>query len=206
MNNLITNDVLKIILDIAESIKYRDVYNERYLHHFFSHMLQDNYNLLNLTDDGEITLHPEWPINKMKTGIEYGIGKGNIDFAIGNYKKPDIGIEFTLKDGWSHDEVVGDFIKLLDKSIPFSVSISFNLIIRQDKLVEKGWLRDLVEHMNRGYTDAVNQLNNKYDESRELYLIVTEIDKKNRRHWHFDKKSAEFKLGLPELEDLKPEN
>ncbi|KUK15866.1 MAG: hypothetical protein XD53_0700 [Petrotoga mobilis] len=41
MNGLKTKDVLKVILDVAQSIKYRGLMlNERYLHHYFSHLLQ----------------------------------------------------------------------------------------------------------------------------------------------------------------------
>ncbi len=200
MNNLEINEVLEILVSLADSIKYNNIFNERYLHHLFSHKLQNKYKILNLTGnekEGSITLHPEWPINKKKTGINYGNYKGNIDFAIGDYKKPDIGIEFTLKDGWSTDEIVGDFIKLFDKNLPFKVSISFNLIVRENKIVERGWLKDLVDHMNNGYINAVNQLENNFDKSRELYIIVTEMDKENRRHYHFNKTSNKFIEGLP---------
>ncbi|MCD6506565.1 hypothetical protein J7M22_08050, partial [Candidatus Poribacteria bacterium] len=125
-------DVLKVILEIAQSIKYGGLMlNERYLHHFFSHILQKKYNMLNLSgDNGNITLHPEWPTYKEQTKLDYGRYKkvngkyypdkngtaGFIDFAIGDYNKPDIGIEFSLKYGWSHEEIVYDFLKLLDSN------------------------------------------------------------------------------------------
>jgi len=215
MNDLKAKDVLKVILEIAQSIKYSGLMlNERYLHHFFSHLLQEKYNLLNLTGDNRaITLHPEWPTYKKQTGLtfgryrrENGIYKPNangtagfIDFAIGDYNKPAIGIEFSLKYGWSNEEIVYDFLKLLDKKNPFSVSISFNVIFRERKLVKGGYLRDLEEHMNDAFRKAVNRLKNEVcDNSREIYLIITEIDKdNNRRHWHYDRTSSRFKNGLP---------
>ena len=141
MNDLETKDVLKIILEIAQSIKYSGLMlNERYLHHSFSHLLQEKYNLLNLTGDCRaITLHPEWPTYKEQTGLTFGRYRrvngiyepdangtaGFIDFAIGDYNKPDIGIEFSLRyDGWPHEEIVFDFLKLLDSNNPFKASIS----------------------------------------------------------------------------------
>ena len=74
MNDLKTNDVLKVVLEIARSTKYGGLMlNERYLHHFFSHILQEKYNLLNLTGDYRtITLHPEWPTYKEQTKLDYG--------------------------------------------------------------------------------------------------------------------------------------
>jgi len=208
-------DVLKVILEIAKSIKYDGLMlNERYLHHFFSHLLQEKYNLLNLTGDSSaITLHPEWPTYKEQTGLTFGRYKKKnsiytpdasgtarfIDFTIGDYKEPDIGIEFSLKYGWSHKEILFDFVKLLDKKNPFKASISFNIIFRTKKLVKKGNLKDLEKHMNMAYKEAVNLLKNDIcDDSRELYLIVTEIDEdNNRRHWHYDRTSSIFEEELP---------
>jgi len=100
VNSAATKNVLKVILEIAQSTKYRGLMlNERYLHHCFSHLLQEKYNLLNLTgDNAAIILHPEWPTYKKQTGLVYGRyrkknGKykpnangtaGFIDFAIGD--------------------------------------------------------------------------------------------------------------------------
>lgn len=218
VNKLKTIVVLEEVLRIAQSILYSGpMLNERYLHHFFSHLLQDKRNLLNLTGDKKsIILHPEWPTYKKQTGLRYGRyrrenGKykpnedgsaGFIDFAIGDYNEPHIGIEFSLKYGWSNEEIVYDFLKLLDKKNPFGVSISFNVIFRQRRLPKGGYLRDLEEHMNEAFREAVNRLNNeKCDDSRELYFIITEIDKgNNRRHWHYDRTSNKFKKGLPVID------
>jgi len=215
MNDLNARDVLKVIANIAQSIRHHGLMlNERYLHHFFSHQLQDKYGLLDLTrDSGAITLHPEWPTYKTQTGLLYGRYKkengeyrpnlngkaGFIDFAIGDYEKPDIGIEFQLKYGWAHEEIVYDFLKLLDGKNPFTTSISFNVIFRQTRLARGGHPRSLEEHMNDAIGEAKNRLGDGgCDDSRELHLIVTEIDKdNNRRHWHHDKASRRFKNGLP---------
>jgi len=217
VNNLKTEGVLKVILEVAQSIKYRGLMlNERYLHHFFSHLLQEKHSLLNLTgDNAPIMLHPEWPTYKKQTRLAYGQYRredkkyqpnpngtaGFIDFAIGDYRRPDIGIEFSLKYGWSNEEILYDFLKLLDKKNPFKTSISFNIILRQRRLVKGAYLRNLEEHMNNAYREAVTRLNKDVcDSSRELYLIVTELDKNNnRRHWHYDGTVSRFEDGLPVL-------
>lgn len=215
MNNL-SIDVLNIIIKIAKSIKFNGLMlNERYLHHFFQHLFQKKYNSLNLTNNNAITLHPEWPTYKKQTKLNFGKYKkvngvylrnnngtaGFIDFAIGDYNKPDIGIEFSLRYGWSNEEIVYDFLKLLDSQNPFKVSISFNIIFRERELVKGGYLEDLEAHMNKAYNEAVLRLNNNVcDVSRELYFIVTEIDKNNnRRHWYYDRTSGKLRGGLPNI-------
>ena len=145
VKRLNTKDVLKVILGIAQSTRHGGLmFNERYLHHFFSHLLQQRHNLLNLTGDRTaIMIHPEWPTYKKQTGLAYGRYRrdnrkykpniegtaGFIDFAIGDYNNPDIAIEFSLKYGWSHEEIVYDFLKLSDRKNPFKASISFNMIL-----------------------------------------------------------------------------
>ncbi len=210
-----TENVLKVVLEVAREIKYNGLMlNERYLHHFFSHLLQEKQNLLSLTDGSEaIVLHPEWPTYKKQTGLLYGRYKrlngryepdangtaGFIDFAVGDYEKPEIGIEFSLKYGWSNEEIVYDFLKLLDEKNPFDVSISFNVIFRKGRLVKAGFLSNLEEHMNEAFREATNRLKKGIcDNSRELHFIVTEIDRdNNRRHWHCGPMTGKFEEGLP---------
>jgi len=124
---------------------------------------------------------------------------GFIDFAIDNYNKPEIGIELSLKYGWSHEEIVYDFLKLLDKKNPFNISISFNMIFRQGRLVKGGYLRNLEKRMNEAISEAENRLGNEeFGKSRELFFIVTEVDKDdNKHHWHYDKRKTRFTEGLP---------
>jgi len=215
LNNLMAKYALEVIIDLAQSVRYNgSMLNERYLHHCFSHILQEKYNLLDLAqDDIAITLHPEWPTYKKQTGLDYGRYKredgryrphangtaGFIDFAVGDYHKPDVGIEFSLKYGWSDEEIVYDFLKLLDKKNPFKVSISLNIIFRHGQLVNGEYLTDLEKHIDDAFRKAVERLSEEeYDDSKELYLIIAEIDKdSNRRHWHYDKTNNKFENGLP---------
>jgi hypothetical protein len=212
MKKLRTEDVLEVILRIAHSIKHSGlILNERYLHHFFSHFLQKKHDLLNLAGDKRVTLHPEWPTFNKQTRLLYGRYKkengkykpnpngtaGFIDFAIGNYYEPNIGIEFTLKYEWSHEEITYDFLKLLDKRNPFKISISFNVIFRHLRLVKDRSLRNLEERMNEAFRDAVKRLKSSIDTSREIYFLIAEVDETdNRRFWHYNKVNDNFESGL----------
>lgn len=219
MNDKMTLDTLGVILEIAKSMKHQEgrMLNERYLHHFFSHKLQEKHNLIDLLENNEkIALHPEWPTFKNQTNLEFGKYRYNknkiyepnkegtagfIDFAVGDYKKPYTGIEFILKHAWSNEEAVFDYLKLLDKRNPFQVSISFNVILRENKLVDGKRLDNFIKHLNKSCEDAINRLNSDIcDNSRELYFIVTEIDRdNNRRHWHYNGVMNYFEKDLPAI-------
>lgn len=217
-HNMRTEEVVEVVLEIAQSLRNCGLMlNERYLHHFFSHRLQTKQNLLNLTGDRDaINLHPEWPTYKTQTKLRFGQYRkrnrryhpdvngtaGFIDFAIGNYHRPDIGIEFTLKFGWSQEEIIYDFLKLLDPENPFKTAISLNVILRHGRLVRGESLRNLEKQMNSAFPEATERLKIKsIDVTRELYFVITEIAKDNsRRHWHYDQTSSKFKKGLPSSE------
>lgn len=216
MTNCYTDDVLKIILDIAKSINNcGTMLNERYLHHYLSNRLQEKICSLNLLGDcSAITLHPEWPTYKNKTGIQCRkykkaddnkfypdhSGKGGfIDFAIGNYQSPEIGIEVTLKSGWADEEIVYDLMKMMDRALPFSVRISFNFLIRENNLKNSA---ELERKMEQAVEEAQKRLqkNEKYDSSPKAIIIFTEIGNNNsRRHWHYDRLSNKFLSGLPKI-------
>jgi hypothetical protein len=165
--------------------------------------------MLNLTEDYQkIELHPEWPTYKKQTGLIFGKyskengkyqpdskGKaGFIDFAIGDYEKPEIGIEFSLKYGWSNEEMVYDFLKLLDGKNPFKAAISLNIILRKDHLARGARLTDLESHMNSALHEAMYRLKKGVcTEKRKLQFIITEIAKHNtRRHWVCNEINGKF--------------
>ncbi len=206
--------VLDTVFNIAKSVKNHGlILNERYLHHYFSHLIQDQSISLDLTGNRtEIIVHPEWPTYKKQTGLLFGRYKiknrkylpdisgtaGFLDFAIGDYYRPDIGIEFTLKFGWSHEEIIYDFLKLLDNRNPFKTSISLNIILRHLGLVSGKSLKNLEDHMNDAFKEATERLETEITGSRELYFILVELDKdSNRRFWSYDRITNKFEKGLP---------
>ena len=97
--------------------------------------------------------------------------------------------------------MVYDFVKMLDQRNPFDAAFSFNVIFRQKGLTTGRNLRNLENRINDAYKEAVYRLNsNMVDGSREVYLMVTEIDEEDkRRHWHYDKTKNRFKRTLPIL-------
>lgn len=210
-------DILRVILKIAKSLKHQGLMlNERYLHHFFSYLMQTECEMLNLAGDRkEIILHPEWPTYKKQTGLNYGRYKrrerkympdpdgtaGFIDFAIGNYQKPRIGIEFSLKYGWSNEEIVYDFVKLLDKTNPFRSAFSFNVILRHSGLARGSSLTRLENRINVAVNDAVSRLaDGGVGVSRGIHFMITEIGRDDkRRHWFCRKATEGFHRSLPSV-------
>ncbi|RZV38331.1 MAG: hypothetical protein EVJ48_07205 [Candidatus Acidulodesulfobacterium acidiphilum] len=201
--------VLNLICEIAEEIENNHAeFNERYLHHFFSNKLQNIISPINLYGNiSETILHPEWPTYKETSGItcskykNSNVGKngmgGHIDFAIGEYKKPHIGIEFKLSNNWNNDGMVFDFLKLMDKKNPFKTSLSLAIILREKKLSKNGYLHDLVNHYNSSISEAKKRLGtNLCGAERKLYFIITEVETNNnkrygRRHFIYIKDKFE---------------
>lgn len=206
-----TSQIVRIICQIAETFRYPSpprMLNERYLHHLFSHRLQDALGLLNLTKEGDtILLHPEWPTSKKATGIACGRYRRNedgryvihtdgragfLDFAIGGYDAPRIGIELYFGYRWVPERIVFDILKLLDRKNPFGEIVLFALVLHEPDLPE--------ERMNAVHAEAVRRLaehDRLCGHAREQHLIITEIGSRTRRHWHYDRAVGHFVEGLP---------
>jgi hypothetical protein len=193
------------------------IQNERYLHHYFSKQIQETYPV-NLEKVTESKFHPEWPTYKTQTGVKFGRYKnkedkgyqiddidgtaGFIDFAIGNYSKPYIAVEFTSKYGWSSEEITYDFMKLLDSKNPFSKVISFNLILRNNELSRGKYLTNLEKSMNKAMADAKTRLITKerLDTNVEILFWIIEISiTGKKRSWYINEIENDFVLGWPSL-------
>ncbi len=103
----VLNAVNSLLLDMP---LHGMLLNERYLHHFFSHRIQSIEPCpMPLLDPATSSLrfHPEWPTYKEATGIDCGkyqkregrylpveTGKkgGFVDFALGPYPTPEVGV------------------------------------------------------------------------------------------------------------------
>jgi len=170
--------------------------NERYLHHYYSKEIQKTYDI-NFGNLRESKLHPEWPTNKKVTKNDYSkykkIGNnyivavdgssGFIDFAIGEYKKPEFAIEFTSKYGFGKDELAFDFLKLLDLKNPFKNVISFNLIYREKGLSQGKRKENLKEALNIAFS-VINNRSRSIDYARQYIFWIVEIDAKGKkRSW-----------------------
>ena len=215
-----TSQVLAVLCELARDLTWRGrMLNERYLHHAFTHRLQGAGDLVRLTaQNGEPILHPEWPTYKKSTGLT-GYGRyardkatkeylptadgsaGFIDFALGAYHCPTIGIEFYLGYGWGHEHLVFDLLKLRDARNPFQTVFSFNVIVRDKALARGGGLASLEQHMNEAYIEARGRLmaaNLLCDTARTVHCVVTELSETGRRHWHLQQPGGVFACGLPD--------
>lgn len=175
---------MNIIIDMAIKIYTKGrlpMFNERYLHHYFSREVQNNNIHLDICDEKNIMLFPEWPTYKGSKGQENkhnfakykgdrkessryepkGINEkdgsaGFIDFAIGNcnYDSPEVGIEFKYLTGWNKEAVTFDFLKLMDKRNPFKMAFWFGLIFRKGGFSNK--LKE--KNFQEAFSDAIARL------------------------------------------------
>ena len=187
-------DIEKIIDELIEDVKSINPdnhLNERYLHHLFSHKVQNRGYSVSFSDrEG---LHPEWAtyIKGVRNGGRYFYNKpqkqyqvcsgergaGFIDFAIGNSENPDYAIEFKMSKQFNTEGAIFDFIKLLDKrnkiakkSIAFSVYYGHKT---HSGLLEKEILKKYC------LLGAVKRLKGNYDNKRLFHFVFIEITSKN---------------------------
>jgi hypothetical protein len=204
--------------------------NERYLHHFFSHCIQaagpNPLDLLGAID--LLRLHPEWPTYKEAAGIDFGkyrkvdgrylpvdTGKkgGFVDFALGHYPTPEVGVEFKLLGGWQPEGVTFDYVKLLDRRNPFKAVASVVVLLRPNGLAAAGREDAISEAINSAYREALQRLGNgpfNPVADRLQRFIVTEIAPRERRHWFSGNLGDPFVQGggvppLPESHKKKSE-
>jgi hypothetical protein len=169
--------------------------------------------------DDAVQFHPEWPTFKKATNLPFRryknvvfpdgkkaympieddsvLGRGTagfIDFVFGNYESPHTALELSLKFGWAHEEIVDDFLKIIDSRNPFKVGFSFNVVIR-NALVSRG-LNNLELHIQDALEEAKHRLDGVWCGSeREIHLLVSEISETGRRHWHY-RPEAGFVRGI----------
>ncbi len=213
------DDLLRIALGATKAVlticNHGPKLNERYLHHFMSHVMQKRRGILDLqSTKGELLLHPEWPTWKKRTKVFFGQyqgqkkngrkefhpvtlqqrGAGFIDFALGQYNSPEVAIELSLKNDWDHEKVVYDFVKLLDgRNRTFRAVISCNIVMRPHGLARGGNKERLHRRMCEAHDAALNRLGElACDENRLRLLLVSEVANDERRHWYFDEASCDF--------------
>ena len=192
-------------------IHHGSMLNERYLHHYLSRLLQESHPLLDLAGPtGNIRLHPEWPTYKKATGIKGGRYKGAggryspvdetgtegaVDFALGDYAEPEIGIELILKASWNEGEAAFDFMKLLDgRNESFKAVIGWSVLLRNAKRLSFARRQKRIhEGMRKALDCAQEQLASyRCSSSRRCVFVVSEIALQDRRHWYWDAEQQDF--------------
>jgi hypothetical protein len=121
--------------------------------------------------------------------------EGAIDFALGDYLSPSIGIELSMKESWSHNEAVYDYLKLLDgKNKSFKHVVSLNVLMRRaKKLSQAGRRENIYQAMKNDLSAAKLMLTDSpCPADRQCVFIVTEIAQQDRRHWYWDEARQDF--------------
>ncbi len=197
--------------------------NERYVHHRLSFYLQGDCSLFLNEGSSGVPLLPEWPTWKSGTQIKYRKYRnfnnlkndkfgyhtiseneqsnegsaGFIDFCIGHYEKPEIAIELILKNGWSSEEVIYDFIKILDEKLPFNSGVAYCIILRVNGLSYKKRLEKFKKSINTAYNSALERLSHDVSKKRDFRLIVVEIAPDAVRKWVRSPKDMDFMQDPP---------
>lgn len=210
MENIKESQVFKILNEIADMNIEKHCHNERYLHHYFTEKIQKDYPII-YNDLDLSKLHPEWAtlIKNYRNGgkykkieNEYKIDNDNgtsgfIDFVLGDYDKPEIGIEFKFCKSWNFQSLVFDYIKLLDSANSIQKAISFSIIYREKELSNELTLDKIKETI----TVLKNRLDGTLDINREFLLWIIEIaphsKKKQKRSWFCDNLDKNFVEGTP---------
>jgi hypothetical protein len=227
-------EILRILKEIynLNPIIPNPCQNERYLHHYFSEKAQYVYPII-YNDLIKSKLHPEWPTYKgeeikyakyKNTGNkEYEIidkineanngSAGYIDFTFGDYKKPEIAIEFTAQYKLSGKDITYDIIKLLDSGIKcFRKCVSFNIIFREKELSGeyRKYKDNFINAINKTKNDAKdNLLSHKRLSSvkdRQYLIWIVEIAKEGeikKRSWYLTDINDDFKEDCPNIEFYK---
>lgn len=185
-------NVISVIRELIEehiqSIDRNVHLNERYLHHYFSHIIQKEYPI---TFDTNSKLHPEWAtciegirndggrykyqINdkdkKEYTAPETGGSTGFIDFALGDYNNPDYGIEFKMSMQCNKEGLIFDYMKLLDRRNKIQKAISVAVYYGHASHSRFCEINELEKCLN----EARKRLGNQIDNLRYHWFVVLEI-------------------------------
>ena len=207
--------VREVVASTAQTINMNpDHANERYLHHHVSMRFQDSGLILDITGRRASNLHPEWPTFKQCSGITFAAyatvdrelvatldGKrgGKIDFALGDYDRPSVGIEFWLGRSWNKRAVMDDFYKLLDPRNPFLLAVSHNIILRPNDLARGNDLEKLESGIIWAYEAIAPRLIQvaPLRVERTVIFLVTEVARNGeRRHWSLNSSTSTFERGL----------
>lgn len=200
-------------LDILTNLYYLNIIkpcqNERYLHHYFTEKIQKNYPIC-FEDISKSKLHPEWATanqSRLNGGKYKKIEKryeidsvgtsGFIDFVLGDYNNPEIGIEFKSNSSWRFESLVFDYMKLMDINNPLQTAISFSIIYRENELSNKLKL----EIINKTITEYKNRLKERLDKNRTFIFWIVEIayNSKKTNSWYCENLDEMFKVGIPKF-------
>lgn len=192
-------------------------WNERYLHHKFSHLVQTESNYeINVTDAKSL-FHPEWATSikgirdgggfyaKGENGYELrssrkrrkddfeGGSPGFIDFAIGDFDNPDYAIEFKMAKNMDAKGFAFDYMKLLDNRNNIKEEVlSLSVVLgRKTKLETK--------ELNDNLKDAKEKLGkylSKPQDRKVLFYVIQINEREQPCKWKCENIETGFKQVL----------
>ena len=183
------NDIISAIIKNLEGLDENRHFNERYLHHMFSHMIQED---VPISFDSSYGLHPEWAtvIKEVRPGgwykridddywpVDYEASAGFIDFAYGNSENPEYAIEFKMDKKLNRKGVTFDYMKLLDSRNHFQKAISLVVYYGHKKHSTNCEAIKLDECLST----AQERLGGNFCNRPHQFHVVEIIDKKIVRH------------------------
>ena len=173
-------------------------WNERYLHHKFSYLVQQKTDY-RIDIIGASSFHPEWATSikgireeggiyakingkeeyeprdfrkssREKTQEDQTVGtSGFIDFAIGDFMKPEYAIEFKMAKNMDAKGFAFDYMKLMDNRNKIAKAISLSVVYGRKVKLEKN---ELDSNLN----NAIEKLKEKrYLDKRDICFYVIQI-------------------------------
>ena len=189
-------------------------WNERYLHHKFSHLVQKESDYeINITDAKSL-FHPEWatsikgirdeggfytrsengyeprPSRKASKEDSKGGSPGFIDFAIGDFNNPDYAVEFKMAKNMDAKGFVFDYMKLLDNRNKFKKEVISLSVVLGRKTELK------VKDLNDNLEDAKAKLGkylSKHDDRKVLFCVIQIDEGKRPIEWKCENIETGFK-------------
>ncbi|MBP5397296.1 MAG: hypothetical protein J6Y32_01485 [Bacteroidales bacterium] len=177
----IEQHILNLINEIGD-IDSTTHLNERYLHHLFSHRIQQDYPL---SLDYHSKLPPEWATNVYRNknrGLYQRVNghyqvagpegsSGFIDFAIGHADEPDVAIEFKMSTHFNKEGIIYDYMKLLDARNHIRKAISVVVYYGHSSHSKNC----KTEELNKCMKEAKQRLGTYLEQKRAQWFIFMEI-------------------------------
>lgn len=129
---------------------------------------------------------------------------GFVDFALGDYRSPRLGVELTHQFDWNGEAFAYDVVKLLDKRVPFEAVYSLNFVLRYKQLSRMGAGDNFRAAMDDAAVKAVRRLNAREQlcgDRRRVWIVVVELAANHERKiWHLTPEG--FKSEVPPTDGI----
>lgn len=207
----------QLIMDLRTIKKPNSIHwNERYLHHKFSHLVQKESDYEIDITDAKSLFHPEWatsikgirdeggfytrsengyeprPSRKASQDDSKGGSPGFIDFAIGDFNNPDYAVEFKMAKNMDAKGFVFDYMKLLDNRNKFKKEV-FSLSVVLGRKTELK-VKDLNDNLEAAKA-KLGKFLSKQDDRKVLFYVIQIKEGERPIEW----KCENIKIGFKQV-------